>query len=422
MIVQHLRALMRASGDKRQGQPMKILFYLPVVTPWWFENLIAPMLRALNGEAELHVMVAPLWTNTGIHQEHAQALDDVRDLHWHIVQPEEPGLFRRDGAALPGLIDAVEAIAPDLTLARAIDTATCDLFPGTVRYLMEATAPPFATPVNWLILEDRPFGHGFIPDHALARAEHCAGALADCWEVLDEKLSAPLKKDWRGMLGLPSDRPILALPLQYEVAENFFNEGSPFANGPALVETLLDHLDPAIVLAVTDHPLNERYLLRKVLRDLIADHAGRAVLCTAEDQPRGATGVLAAGADAMMIDMSKSIMLAKFCGCPIVHVGGSRMADWIRPVGLADLLPERLVGRGLPGPDRAAARRFFGWHFGMRIFNPARLTRERLLAYAAGRPSESAIEEALSTMLKRQKALLGWPTIDAEATPPVTVS
>ena len=25
---------------------MKILFYLPVITPWWFDHVIAPMLRA----------------------------------------------------------------------------------------------------------------------------------------------------------------------------------------------------------------------------------------------------------------------------------------------------------------------------------------------------------------------------------------
>jgi hypothetical protein len=385
---------------------MKILFYLPIVTPWWFETLISPMLRALHGHAELHVMAAPMWNNTGIQQEHAEALGDLPGLHWHIVQPDDPAQFRRHGAALPGLLDAIEAIAPDLTLARAADPETCDLFPGTVRYLMEATAPPFATPVGWLILEDRPFSHGFVPEAAFARADRCAGALAESWEALEDKLGATLRGDWRGKLGLPPGRPILALPLQYEHPENLFNERSPFANGAVLVETLLDHLDPEIVLAVTDHPLNQRYLMRGALHAVIEAHRDRAALCAAEDEPRGATGLLAAGADAMLIDQSKSIALAKYFGCPIVQVGESRMADWINPAGFADLVPERLARRGLPGPGRNDARRWFGWHFGMRIFNPATITLDRLLGYVAGRPGEDAIHDALGAMLKRQRALL----------------
>jgi hypothetical protein len=400
---------------------VKILFYLPIVTPWWFEKLISPMLRALGGSAELHVMVAPLWANTGIHQEHATALEDVPNLHWHVVQPGDPALFRRDGAALPGLVEAIAAIAPDLTLARAADPETCDLFPGTVRYLMEATAPPFATPVDWLILEERPFQHGFMPDHALARADRCADALDEAWAILDEMLSAPLRGDWRGPLGLPDDRPILAVPLQYEHAENFFNEGSAFADGTLLVETLLDHLDERIFLAVTDHPLNTRFLQRKPLQTLIADHGHRAAYCEAKDQPRGATGLLAAGADAMMIDRSKSITLAKFMGCPVVHVGSVPMADWIHASELCDLVPERLARRGLPGPDRASARRWFGWHFGMRIFNPATLTLDRLLSYVAARPGNDAIDDALGAMLTRQTALLAKARQPLRDAAPVTI-
>ena len=78
---------------------MKILFYLPVVTPWWFETIMTPMLRALHAEAELHVIVAPLWMNTGLEMRHVEPLADLPGINWHIVQADDPAQFRRPLAA-----------------------------------------------------------------------------------------------------------------------------------------------------------------------------------------------------------------------------------------------------------------------------------------------------------------------------------
>ena len=106
---------------------MRILFYLPIVTPWWFENIVVPMLRALRGgeraPAELHVMIAPMWRGTGIEAGHLAAAADLADVHWHVVDEGEPDQFRLAGGEVPGLLDRVAAIAPDLTLARSADVA-----------------------------------------------------------------------------------------------------------------------------------------------------------------------------------------------------------------------------------------------------------------------------------------------------------
>ncbi len=103
---------------------MKILFYLPVVTPWWFTEMMTPLMRALHGAAELHVMVAPIWRNTGIGGEHLLRRADLDRIQWHIIDEENPELFRRNGTAVPGLLDLVDTIGPDLTIARSADFAT----------------------------------------------------------------------------------------------------------------------------------------------------------------------------------------------------------------------------------------------------------------------------------------------------------
>ena len=50
----------------------RVLFYLPVVTPWWFDNIVVHLIRALGETTEVHVMVPRLWRNTGLGFEQLQ--------------------------------------------------------------------------------------------------------------------------------------------------------------------------------------------------------------------------------------------------------------------------------------------------------------------------------------------------------------
>ena len=77
---------------------MKILFYLPIITPWFFTHIVEPMLRALHDEAELHVMVAPLWQNTGLDGASLAPLSDLDHINWHVIEGEKPADFRMDAA------------------------------------------------------------------------------------------------------------------------------------------------------------------------------------------------------------------------------------------------------------------------------------------------------------------------------------
>jgi len=373
---------------------LRILFYLPVVTPWWFGQIITPMLRALHSEAELHVMIAPIWRNTGLDPDHLLPLADLDRIHWHIVDEEDPASFRLNGASVPGLLDLVHAIAPDLTIARSADQATPALFPGTVRYIMEGAAPPFDTDKCWVILEEQLFSFGAMPRGGAAIGDECARILAPAWDHAEQLLAIEPPLGWRNQWGLPHDRPILGVPLQYEREDDFFFGDSPVPYALDLLPLLLETLDENVFLAITDHPLNRVFLDRTPVHQLIAAHPHRARLCTSNALPQGATGVFAAKADALLIDQSKCWSIAAFCGTPALRIGARPIASWVA-------FSEDLAGfpHGLRRPDPAKTRQWFGWHLGVRVLNPYQFTLDELIARANGRASAAMVTANLQMVL-----------------------
>jgi hypothetical protein len=386
---------------------MKILFYLPVITPWWFTELVAPIIRAAHAEAEVHVMIAPRWRNTGVEPEHLAPLADLEHIRWHIIDEEDPEPFRVDGASVPGLMDLVHEIAPDITLARSPDTRTLARFPGTVRYIMEGAPPPFEILPLRILIEEQPFRLGMMPADAGPVADRCTAAFADVWADSDRFRHPPLEKSWRTSFGLPQERPILAVPLHYEHEENFFLMHSDFPRAVDLVRALLRMVDQDVFLAITDHPLNRRYVDRSALNQLVRNNSERAALCqldgVASSFSPGASGVLAVRADAMLVDLSKSWALAAHAGTPIVRVGRASTADWLNATGLADQRLRKFTPGRLPAPDAEAARRYFCWHLGARVFDPYQLTLERLLAHVSGQVGDDIIESNARIMRERYR-------------------
>ena len=375
---------------------MKILFYLPAVTPWWFETIITPMLRSLYSDAELHVMVAPLWHNTGLEMAQVEPLADLPGIHWHIVEADDPARFRMDGANVEGLLDLVRSINPDITLARSADRDTPALFPGVVRHIMEPGAEPFHTPHRWFVLEEQPFHHGVIPADIAERADRAAAWLAPYWDAIEAEYAERSTAALREMLGLPAGRPVLAIPLQYEHEENFYGVGSPFQHGPEFVRTLLDQLDERIVLAITDHPLNAKYLMRSGLDRLAAEFPDRVRLYPPREDRLSPTNILIRAADAVLLDRSKCASLAIFFGTPIVHVGDSMMADWLKATPLSALNADMLINCALPAPDKIAARRWFGWHYGMRLTDFREVTLATLQDRVFDRTDDAETERILT--------------------------
>ena len=70
---------------------MKILFYLPVVTRWWFDNVIEPLIRTLAAECEIHVLAPAPWRGTGIGPRELQRCMDLPEIRWCIMDgPDHP--------------------------------------------------------------------------------------------------------------------------------------------------------------------------------------------------------------------------------------------------------------------------------------------------------------------------------------------
>jgi len=377
---------------------MKILFYLPVVTPWWFTELLTPLIRSLHGDAELHVMVAPIWRNTGIEGDHLAPLADLDGIHWHVIDHEDPDLFRRDGAAVPGLLDLVHEIAPDLTIARSADFTTPMQFPGLVRYLMEGWLPPFAITSLSLMLEPQPFRLGVMPEGSDALIDACTDALGDLWSAPAAIRTPILRQDWRTALGLPAQRPILAVPLAYEHEECYFQETSAFPRGLDLLLNLLNSIDPQVFLAVTDHPLNRKYVDRSDIAALIAEVPERAALCVLDDVPGGPTGILAVRGDAMLVEQGKSWATAAYCGTPMLHFGNSDTAGWLNCAELDFASGTPWSPETLRKPDMDAARRFFSWHFGTRVFDPGNVSLDRLIAHVNGTTGADVIDANMAVL------------------------
>jgi len=135
----------------RQGAALKILFYLPANHAFWFDKVVTPMMRCAARDAEVHVVVPPLWSganpalarlSTGITAEQLESCADLPDVRWHIVGGDDHPSLRTSPAAPETLIEAVRAIGADYTFCRSADVRTPAAFPGKVRYLMEGEFPP----------------------------------------------------------------------------------------------------------------------------------------------------------------------------------------------------------------------------------------------------------------------------------------
>lgn len=267
--------------------------------------------------------------------------------------------------------------------------------PGKVRYIMEGAAPPFDTDPRWVVLDEVPFSHGKIPEAAIGMAEDCAARLAPVWEAVERRMGMPTREG----LGLPSGRPILAVPLNYEHEENLFLAHAVVPRGVDLVARLLATLPHDFVLAISDHPLNRLHVDRSEIDALIAGHAGRAHLF-----PRpGDTDRLARVSDAMVIDLSKTWAIAAFSGTAVLNLGTRAHADWLQAIPGIPALLESFDSGEFARPSPSDARRWFGWHLGGRIADPAALSLDRLLRCVAERPSESDAMSNCAMLLAREE-------------------
>ena len=345
---------------------MRVLFYLPVITPWWFENIIVPLLEKLVATNEVHILAPMFWKGTGVGQAQYDLCAHMPQICWHVVTDETHVSMRTKAAQAGAIIDFVNSLDPDFVLCRSADLETVRQFPGLVRHIMEGGADPLALPMDAVHFTREPFAHGLLPNLSEEHVAKLDALIEPYWQQL---VNAPhgqvaAQNAFRTWAKLPSDRPVLFVPLEYEHEENFYTihrKGS--VPNVRLVEELLEGLDERVFVAMTNHPLNELYVDNSGIEMLAATYPDRLSLLPGE-MPCGGrtTPSLMRAADGVYLGDSKAFSLAAFCGTPIVRHSHFETGKWLRASDDIDGFVDALIeGRAAP-PCPASARTWFAYH------------------------------------------------------------
>lgn len=356
---------------------MRVLFYLPVVTPWWFDNIVEPLIRLFAPIAEVRVLAPEPWCGTGIGARELARCEDLPGIGWALIGGDAHATLRTAPADPDALVDWVDDFAPDYVFCRSADFSTPARFAGEVRFLMEAALPPVPLPAHWIWLTDAPFDHGFVPALDAAEADSLAAWIAPAWDRLPERLGAAFVRR-------SAPAPRLCLPLDYEHAENFFVQHRVGARpNAAFVCEVAAALAPGFALDLTDHPLNQLYVDGSALAGVAAALAPRVSLGSS-------TARLVAAADGMIVTDSKAFALAALFDRPLCRLSRFRTADWLRAYDDLAMLQADIADGCARRPDGASARLWAGWHLANNIVDPQdpALTPADLLSFV-DRPNDA---------------------------------
>lgn len=353
---------------------MKILFYLPVITSWWFDQVVEPLMRRLVTEHEVHVLAPVPWKGTGIGQRELAAATHLPQVHWHIFDGDSHPSMRTEASERAGIVDFVTSLAPDYVLCRSADCETVRAFPGIVRHLMEGGAAPLSVPQDWVILQEEPFDHGLLPGlDAAARAE-LDRLVAPMWKALKDagQPTPQARTAFRRWAELPFDRPVVALPLEYEHEENFFpihRVGA--APNHRLIAEFAQGMDESVFFAVTNHPLNVKHVDNGAVEAEIASHGSQMRLLPGEG-PNGenTTALLAAHADGMIVGDSKVYAIAAFFGTPMLRRTKFRTGAWLNAYSDQEEFLAAVAAGAARRPDPEMARIWFAFHIANNVLDP----------------------------------------------------
>lgn len=350
---------------------MHVLFYLPVVTPWWFDNIVAPLIRAAARDAQVSVMVPPLWRGTGIGPAQLAACADLDSVDWYILDGDDHPRLRVSAAGEDELFALIDRIDPDITLCRSADLDSAARFPGIVRFIMEGAAPPFATDPTAAWLAETLFDHAMMPALDPTTRARLDATFRPQWDAAHARFADMDRQSLLAATGLPGDKRLIALPLEYEHPEMFFGQHNVFADNIALLDHVAEQLDDDSVLAVTNHPLNELHCDNGPLLATIAAHGGKVHLVRATGVPGDATMLLAKHCAGMVVGNSKSFGGCAFFGTPMLRLSRFRTGAWMHGYDSFATFAVALRDGTARAADPADALSWFAFHLLDRMFDPA---------------------------------------------------
>lgn len=354
---------------------MKILFYLPAVTPWWFDQVIEPLIRRVASVADVHILAPAPWQNTGIGPDQLQRCADLNRVQWSIVDDADHPSLRSVPTDPGAVIDFVRALAPDLVLCRSADLHTPRQFPGTVRHVMEAVIAPFdlGTRTNTVHFTDSPFGQGRMPVLSTADAARLDALIAPFWENMQAHWGAvvPDRAAVYRAYGMPLDRPAVLLPLEYAHAENFYRQHRPAGlTDEALVAHAAALADAVgVTLVVTEHPLNALHADRAALHAAIAA-LGTPILADPAALALSPSLALLRHVDGALLGDSKTFAIAAAFGTPMARMSRFESAPWLHMEQDLPRFFAHVAAGTAVAPDTRAACRWFGYHYAEQALHP----------------------------------------------------
>lgn len=340
----------------------RILFYLPNITPWWFDHMVAPLIRALAGETDVHVMVPPLWRSTGITGDQLAPFMDGPDIQWHILDEIDPLTLRTAGSRDAALGARIHAIEADITICRCADPDVVDAFPGTVRYIMEGASHPIANGGCPVTFPTQLFEHGAMPTLSEADATALDEGFAGIWAYFEAEVRHRDVPSWRLAAGISPDRPVVAVPLEYDFEDSFTAGHQHYATNIDLIDEAAAEFGEDVFLAFTNHPLNDLYGDTAGVEARIAALGDRAAMIRSSFADIRATELVARDCDGAVVDLTKSYLAYAYFGVPFVRPTRLPTADWLNAArdvgGFAAALK---AGTATPAPADAT-RLWFAHH------------------------------------------------------------
>ena len=345
---------------------MRILFYLPVITPWWFARIVKPVIARLAPEHEVHVIAPPPWRNTGISEAEIQMCADMPDICWHIVNDAGHPSMRTDPIERDGIVAFVQNLAPDYTICRSADFETVKAFPGVVRHITEGAADPLRLGPDSFHFTTCPFDHGVMPDLTEEEIARLDAMIDPYWDAMkrSDQLQGVQNDYLNEWADLPSDRPIVFLPLEYEHDENFYTMHRVGATpNAALLEELSKALGDRVFLALTNHPLNEAHLDNSAVTRVVRANRSRMKLLPGKT-PIGTrtSNFLMTTADGVILGDSKVYTMAGFHGTPMLRLSRFATGDWMNAYEGLEPFLEALTTQVCAAPDQASAKTWFAYH------------------------------------------------------------
>jgi hypothetical protein len=341
---------------------MRLLFYLPNITPWWFDNMIAPLVRALAPEVEVHVMVPPMWRSTGVTPGQLAPFADGPAVEWHVLDEIEPGLLRRAGSSDAAIRDLVRRIDPDITLCRCADPEVIHGFPGVVRFVMEGAAHPIANGGSTIIFPTRLFEHGAMPPLTAELEAQLDAAFTPVWTHFAPKLRGDGAPSWRVAAGIDPGRPVVSVPIEYDFEDSFNGPHQYFRDNHALIDAVADAFGDDVFLAFTNHPLNDLYGDNRAVEAHIAKLGARAAIIRPPAEGIKATEMVARDCDGAVVDLSKSYLAYACFGVPIVRPTAIATAPWLNAMTDLDAFASVLAAGQAVAPSPDATRLWFAHH------------------------------------------------------------